>query len=336
MHRQVKNVLRRTLGMAMPLVLWRRPSPSLTILTYHRVLPPGHPARRTEQAGMYVSPDTLAMHLRVLKQYFSLVDLGAWLSLRAAGGALPDRACCITFDDGWRDNYLYGMPVIAAARVPVTVFLVSDFIGTRYRFWPNRLAALLAGLDAAGSAVLPPGLSALLQEAGVVTGRTPDAMQIDRVIGACKGCSDETMIRLLDAAEAASAAVAADVDRDLLDGDEIRAMQDSGLVQFGSHSRRHTRLLPTLSAQQLADELQASRVSLERQTGRPVDVFCYPNGDWSDAALALVRQTYRAAVTTVSGWNTPDSDLHLLRRLSVHEDISADRHSFLARVSALR
>ena len=79
---------------------------------------------------MYVSPDTLAMHLRVLKQHFTLIDLGEWLSLRAAGGALPDRACCITFDDGWRDNYEYGLPVLAAAQVPATVFLVTDFIGS--------------------------------------------------------------------------------------------------------------------------------------------------------------------------------------------------------------
>ena len=102
-------------------------------------------------------------------------------------------------------------------------------------------------------------------------------------------------------------------------------MRDSGLVQFGSHSRRHTRLLPELTAVQLDDELRGSRSRLEQMIGRPVDIFCYPNGDCSPAALALARTVYRAAVTTVPGWNQPHSDLHLLRRLSVHEDITADR-----------
>ena len=54
------------------------------------------------------------------------------------------------------------------------------------------------------------------------------------------------------------------------------------------------------------------------------------------AALALARTVYRAAVTTVPGWNQPQSDLHLLKRLSVHEDIAADKASFMARVAGLR
>ena len=112
-------------------------------------------------------------------------------------------------------------------------------------------------------------------------------------------------------------------------------MRDTGLVHFGSHSRHHTRLLPVLTAQQLEEELRGARADLEQLVEKPVDLFCYPNGDWSPAALALARNTYRAAVTTVSGWNRPGSDLHLLRRLSVHEDISTDSASFLARVAGL-
>ena len=333
---RIKRLLRRTLGLAAPVVWRTRPRPSLTILTYHRILPADDPARLTEQPGMYVSPDTLAMQLRVLKQHFTLIGLGDWLSLRASGAALPDRACCITFDDGWRDNYDYGLPVLAAAGVPATVFLVTDFIGSSYRFWPNRLAQLLGRLGSSDLALLPAGLSALLVRAGFVPAGTPDIAQIDRVIDACKSESDAAMISLLDAAEALVPAVAEAGSRDLLDEAEILAMRDSGLVQFGSHSRRHTRLLPGLTPVQLEDEVRASRRHLEQMVGQPADIFCYPNGDCSPAALALVRSVYRAAVTTVPGWNQPRSDLHLLRRLSVHEDIAADGASFLARVAGLR
>lgn len=333
---RIKKLLRRTLGLAAPVVWRTRPRPSLTILTYHRILPAGHPARATEQPGMYVSPDTLAMHLQVLKQHFTLIDLGDWLSLHAAGDVLPDRACCITFDDGWRDNYTYGLPVLVAAAVPATVFLVTDFIGSSYRFWPNRLAQLLGRLDASDMAVLPDELSDLLVRADFIPTGSPDIAQIDRVINASKSLSDAVMISLLDAAEALVPVVAEAGGRDLLDETEILVMRDSGLLRFGSHSRRHTRLLPELTPLQLEDELLASRSRLGQMIGRPADIFCYPNGDCSPAALALARTAYRAAVTTVPGWNQPQSDLHLLRRLSVHEDIAADKASFLARVAGLR
>jgi peptidoglycan/xylan/chitin deacetylase (PgdA/CDA1 family) len=333
---RIKQLLRRTLGVAAPVVWRTRPRPSLTILTYHRILPAGDPARLTEQPGMYVSPDTLAMQLRALKQHFTLIDLGDWLSLRASGAVLPDRACCITFDDGWRDNYDYGLPVLVAAGVPATIFLVTDFIGSSYRFWPNRLAQLLGRLTTSDMLALPAELSGLLLRAGFVPTGSPDIAQIDRVINAGKNLSDAAMISLLDAAESLVPVVAEAGRRDLLDEAEILAMRDSGLVRFGSHSRRHTRLLPELTPLQLDDELRASRSRLEQVIGQPADIFCYPNGDCSPAALALVRTVYRAAVTTVPGWNQPQSDLHLLRRLSVHEDIAADKASFLARVAGLR
>jgi peptidoglycan/xylan/chitin deacetylase (PgdA/CDA1 family) len=333
--KRIKTLLRRALGVTAPLVWRNRPRPSLTILTYHRVLPAGHPSRHCEQPGMYVSPETLAMHLQVLRQYFTLIDLGEWLDRCTAGDGLPERACCITFDDGWRDNFEYGLPVLVAARVPATVFLVSDFIGSTYRFWPNRLAGLLGRLGARDMPLLPDELRELLARAGVVPTGTADIVQIDRAINACKGLSDAALIGLLDAAEARLPDAAEAGRRDLLDEAEILAMRDSGLVQFGSHSRRHTRLLPSLTPAQLEDELRGSRSRLEKMIGRPVDIFCYPNGDVSPAALAMVRTVYRAAVTTALGWNQPRSDPHVLRRLSVHEDISADRASFLARVAGL-
>jgi peptidoglycan/xylan/chitin deacetylase (PgdA/CDA1 family) len=334
--KRIKTLLRRALGLAAPLVWRTRPHPSLTILTYHRVLPAGHPARLCEQPGMYVSPDTLAMHLQVLRQHFTLIDLGEWLDRRTAGDALPERACCITFDDGWRDNFEYGLPVLVAARVPATVFLVSDLIGSAYRFWPNRLASLLGRLGVRDMPLMSGNFSALLARAGFVPTGSADVEQIDRVITACKGLSDADMIGLLDAAEVRVPGMTDAGGRDLLDAAEIAAMCDSGLVRFGSHSRRHTRLLPGLTIAQLEDELRGSRNRLEQMTGRPADIFCYPNGDCSPAALELVRGVYRAAVTTAPGWNQPDSDLHLLQRLSVHEDISADSASFLARVAGLR
>jgi peptidoglycan/xylan/chitin deacetylase (PgdA/CDA1 family) len=332
----VKRAIRRSIGRVAPIAWNLKRKKSLVILTYHRVLPEDHPDRLVEQPGMCVSPQTLAMHLRVLEQHFEFIDLSEWLDRREKGKALPPRACSITFDDGWRDNHQFAFPILKASDVPVTIFLVADFIGSNYEFWPNRLARLLRGR------VAQPGLSneigRLLDNLGIDLGSAEIPLsldEIDRIIGACKGVPDDHMNDMLAGLDHLGTSEGVRRRRHLLDLDEIAEMSTAGRIRFGSHSRRHLRLLEHLSPDKLHEEIVQSRVILRRLTGQEVDVFCYPNGDYSPEAIRLVRSEYRAAVTTGRGWNFAQTDACLLKRVSLHDDISSDEPSFLARVAGL-
>lgn len=336
MKRLLKAGVQSAVSQVAPL-LWRLDrQPRLLVLMYHRVLPQHHPARAVEQPGMYVSPETFAMHVRLLQAHFTLVHLDDWLDARRAGRPLPVRACAITFDDGWRDNYEYAFPVLRAAAAPATIFLVSDMVGTRYRFWPNRLADLLANHAPAALATrLPEWLEPLVAAAAVDRGAPLDAEQIDAVIGRCKQVrTDAQIAAALDDIERALGG-GDQGHRDLADWDEIREMVDSGLVRVGSHTRRHTRLVAGLTVEQLQDEIAGSHRVLEERLGHPPRTFCYPNGDHCPAAVEAVRARYIGAVTTSSGWNASGADAHLLRRVGVHEDVTRTPAAFLARLAGI-
>ena len=336
--RTLKRIAKRTLIHAAARVApitwkWRRPG-SLVVLMYHRVLPKDSPVRVREEPGMYVSPETLDLHLTELKRRFELVHLDEWLRRAREGLPLPRLACAITFDDGWRDNHEFALPVLVKHNAPATIFLVSSYIGTAQRFWPNRLMSLLDKAFAGpGSVDFPEPLRGIVEPVLMQARRRGVLLadDVDRVIQGAKGLREEQIRSLVK--EAGTSCGDPTEDAEILSRSEVAQMAATGLVRFGSHTMTHLRLGGRIASQELEREIAGSRSQLLDILGQDIDLFCYPNGEISPEALDSVRRNYLGAVTTRRGWHTVGRDPHLIRRIGVHEDVSDTREAILARVS---
>jgi peptidoglycan/xylan/chitin deacetylase (PgdA/CDA1 family) len=312
---------------------WREPG-SLVVLMYHRVLPKDSPLRRSEQPGMYVAPETLDLHLGELGRRFELVHLDDWLRRAKRGESLPRIACAITFDDGWRDNYEFALPVLLKHAAPATIFLVSSYVGSTQRFWPNRLMDLVrAEFACPGSVSFPAKLSALVEPA-LAQGRTRgdlDNEAIDPIVQLALKLPEDEIRALVETADGPGETEPPG--RETLDRQEIAAMASTGRVRFGSHSATHFRLDAGASDEVLAREIDQSRTALQEICAQPIELFCYPNGVTCAAAVTRTSQQYLGAVSTVRGWYRPGANPYLIPRIAVHDDISADRDGFLACLS---
>lgn len=331
----LKRLAENTVAAVAPL-LWRRQRavPRLLVLMYHRVLPAEHPDTAIEQPGMYVSPTTLDMHLNVLKRHFPLVQIEDWMRSATAGESVPPLACAITFDDGWRDNFDYAFAVLQRHAAPATIFLVSGMTGTYQEFWPNRLARTLVRLGPGAN--LPGSLGTVLSEViepARAAGRW-SRENLDHAVVLAKRLDEVQINAALDEAQTGPAAVADT--RAVINLEELRTMAASGLVRFGSHTRTHLRFRGEQPLATLEQEIAGSRLEIAESAGAAAtSVFCYPNGDTTQAAVEIVRRHYMAAVTTQKGWYQLGGDPHLIRRIGVHEDISSRPSAFLARISGL-
>ena len=110
--------------------------------------------------------------------------------------------------------------------------------------------------------------------------------------------------------------------RDALTPDEAASLAQ--VVDLGSHTSTHP-ILPLCDDEQAREEIFSSRTEVERLSGRPCLHFSYPNGDFGEREIALLREAgYLSARTTEVGWVGPRSDPFRLPIVSLADHATVD------------
>jgi peptidoglycan/xylan/chitin deacetylase (PgdA/CDA1 family) len=280
---------------------------STVVLMYHRVADEG-----PDPHALQVAPTRFARQLDVLRRRVEVVPLADVLSPGSSARA------AITFDDGYRDNLLCAKPLLHDLGLPATVFVTSGYVGSEQGFWTDRLAALLLGgeLPAAHLSVELMGVRLLID---VHTARARERAY--RFVQRRLYPLDPDAIELALAALSAAAGTQPAVDRAALpmDVDQLRELARDGTITIGAHGVTHARLASLDTAAQRV-ELADSRRRLEELVGRAVPACAYPYGTVEaidDTSVAIARELYDLAVTTVPDPVVATTDRHRIPRFNV-------------------
>lgn len=323
------------LGLYQAMVMRRR----AVVLMYHRVLAADERARTASHPALVVDADTFARQMALLKKRFHVLTVDELADRMARGEALPDRSCLITFDDGWRDNFVHALPVLRRHGLPALIFLPVNFIGRRRLFWQESLthALLHAVADVRRRPAQRPVFERIL--APLRLGAVLDIADADpraRVIDAIttqKGVDPATIERLVQELGQAlehEAPDGADVDG-FMNWDEVEEMARAG-VAFGGHGAEH-RLLTYATESQVDAEIRESKAVIDARFPRTAPTFSYPNGYLTPAIADKVQAAgYRLAFTTSRGFVESGHDRFTVRRLNIHESGTNTTPLFFARV----
>lgn len=110
-----------------PAVSWSAPAGEC--LPDHAVILMYHHVSAETPASTSVTPEVFASHLRFLEDHgFHVMDLAEVVAALRGGGALPDSAVVLTFDDGYVSVFEEALPRLREREWPFTVFVSPDAI----------------------------------------------------------------------------------------------------------------------------------------------------------------------------------------------------------------
>jgi peptidoglycan/xylan/chitin deacetylase (PgdA/CDA1 family) len=283
------------------LIRWwtQRTSSRLTILYYHQA-----------------SKSNLRSHWLYLRRHYRIRPLEEALEelsmLDKQGSAGRDRRplLTLTFDDGYDDNYTHALPLACELQIPITIFLIPEYIECANAFWWATRLIRLAQVEQVT-------LEGQIYHLGRQEERKALAQVLDASFSRCTSPIEQEkfMASLYKVLAIPPSLVIKEQPSPLLTWTKVQEMQKSGYVSFGAHTLHHPDLAQLSDPVEVQHEVGTCRATLERQLGHAINSFAYPYGRPGEHGLHAVEQTgYDWAVTTMPGSNTCQSPPHLLRR----------------------
>ena len=94
---------------------------SVSVLMYHHVL---------ENSGFITSSvGNFASQMRFLAEAgYKTLTMSEFIAYKKGELAVPKKSVLITFDDGWKDNYIYAYPILREFGLRASIFLVTQWI----------------------------------------------------------------------------------------------------------------------------------------------------------------------------------------------------------------
>jgi peptidoglycan/xylan/chitin deacetylase (PgdA/CDA1 family) len=282
-----------------------RANNKLLVLTYHRVLADYDPVIDEVDAIQFTR------QMETLAEYFNVVSLEKGLELMRAG-MLPAGSVCITFDDGYRDNYDVALPILSALNLPATFFIATGYLGDGI-MWN----------DVVRQAIKKTSLKEIDLQEFTLGKQSIDTEQkkvqiIEKLLGHIKyndvGRRIELVNQLKDIAEVDSS------ERLMMTDQEVKELSCAGM-EIGGHTVSHP-ILTCTNDDDARREIVEGKQYLENLLGKKLKFFAYPNGqigkDYNEQHMRLVKEAgFSAALTTNNGVIDKDSGVFDLPRICI-------------------
>ncbi len=207
---------------------------TVPVLMYHHIQPTKDAAQK-KQSGLNVDNGMFDLQMEYLKSHgYTTITAKQLIDSLRTHVSLPKKSIVLTFDDGYKDNYTYALPIFKKYGVTANLMLATGLMeGADYLSW-----------------------------------------------------------------------------------DQVNEMKNNG-VYFTDHTWSHYGV-GRGSQDKIKFEIETAKKQIEDHTGQHVDIFTYPYGSFSNAAISILQQDgFLGAFSTIPGFSQCDSFIMNLHRTRI-------------------
>lgn len=295
--------------------------PGQRILAYHGIFK----EHRHPPNGRFLSVERFALQMGFLAKNAQVVTLSDYFS----GAFDPERfAVALTFDDGYRNNLRYALPVLERHALPATFFLTSataqgaewlwaDFLDVATRFAPSKI-------EIEGQVFYKKRWrhTEFFQNKSGQTLR--DVARHSLSLSFLKSMESAFL-----AAGAWEDAASQWEHWALLSPSEIRELADSPMAEIGAHGQTHQDLA-IMNPEKACAELRESQKALEAICGKPIRALAYPFGAYTRDLLDFAEKIGFSRQLAVDFQFSADKNDPRLRERLVQNPFVSDQNQWIA------
>lgn len=109
---------------------------TVPILLYHRI-----DNISNDPIMLTVSPETFEEHIKYINKFYKPISLTELIN-RIKNKSLKGDEICVTFDDGYKDNFINALPILEKYNTPATIFVTTYNLGNQASFeWDMKYSS---------------------------------------------------------------------------------------------------------------------------------------------------------------------------------------------------
>jgi peptidoglycan/xylan/chitin deacetylase (PgdA/CDA1 family) len=300
------------------------------VLMYHRIATVDYDPSR-----LCVSQENFEGQVAMLKKYFGVISVPELVNELKAKRFLKN-AVCITFDDGYADNFLFAKPILERYSCPATFFIATNFIGSGQLFWWDLLEEIILG-----SVKLPPFISLQLKESNFSYSIKEPVLTPQQISEQknwhwpaeppnerCKLLLalwelllplkyHELLPHINTIAAWAGYNPRPKNEKVPMTMEQLKTLSSNNLFHLGIHTSTHP-ALPFHEKDFQLEEIKTCKIYLRQHFKHTLNAMAFPYGRYNDGTLQSMKETaVEAGFTTIGKTIVAQSDILTLGRMQV-------------------